>query len=71
MKTCSLSNFMQALTPWLSDDYIRNVCLDENGNLVLTFTDGVKETYQIDDCDISQLKAILEDLKNKGIPVEL
>ena len=71
MKTCNLSDFMKALTPWLDDDYIRKAYLDENGHFVLMFTDSVKNVYQIEDCEKSQLKAILEDLKNKGVPVEL
>jgi len=62
MKTCNLSDFMKALTPWLDDDYIRKAYVDDNGHFVLLFTDGV---------DNSRLKAILEDLKKKGISVEL
>jgi Zn-dependent M16 (insulinase) family peptidase len=71
MKTCNLSDFMQALTPWLDDDYIRKAYLDDNGHFVLLFMDGVKNVYHIEDCEKSQLKEILEDLKNKGVPVEL
>jgi hypothetical protein len=71
MKTCNLSDFMKALTPWLNDAYIRKACLDDNGHFVLHFTDGVKNVYHIEDCNKSQLKAILEDLKKKGVPVEL
>ena len=71
MKTCNLSDFMQALTPWLDDDYIRKAYLDENGHFVLLFTDGVKNVYHIEDCEKSQLEEILEDLKKKGVPVEL
>jgi len=70
MKTCNLSDFMKALTPWLDDAYIRKAYLDDNGHFVLLFTDGVKNVYQIEDCEKSQLKAILEDLKNKGVPIE-
>jgi predicted glycosyltransferase len=71
MKTCSLSDFMKAMTPWLDDDYIRKACLDKNGHFVLLFTDGVKNVYNIEDCEKSQLKEILEDLKKKGVPVEM
>jgi len=71
MKTCNLSDFMKALTPWLDDDYIRKAYVDDNGHFVLLFTDGVKNVYHIEDCEKSQLKEILEDLKKKGIPVEL
>ena len=70
MKTCNLSDFMKALTPWLNNDYIRKACLDDNGHFVLLFMDGVKNVYHIEDCENSQLKAILEDLKKKGVSVE-
>jgi predicted glycosyltransferase len=70
MKTCNLSDFMNALTPWLDDDYIRKAYLDDNGYFVLLFTDGVKNVYHITDCEKSQLNDILENLKKKGIPVE-
>jgi predicted glycosyltransferase len=70
MKTCNLSDFMKALTPWLDDDYIRKACLDDNGHFVLLFTDGVKNVYHIEDCEKSQLNKILEDLKEKGISVQ-
>ena len=42
MKTCNLSDFMKALTPWLDDDYIRKAYMDDNGHFVLLFADGVK-----------------------------
>ncbi len=70
MKTCNLSDFMNALTPWLDDDYIRKAYLDDNGYFVLLFTDGVKNVYHITDCEKFQLNDVLEDLKKKGIPVE-
>jgi len=70
MKTCKLSDFMNALTPWLDDDYIRKAYLDDNGYFVLLFTDGVKNVYHITDCEKIQLNDVLEDLKKKGIPVE-
>jgi len=44
--------------------------LDENGHFVLLFMDGVKNVYNIEDCEKSQLNSILEDLKKKGVPVE-
>ena len=70
MKTCSLFEFMQAMDPWLSKDYIRKVCLDENARLRLIFVDGGSNTYQIDDCTESQLKDILEKLKERGVQIE-
>jgi len=71
MKTCNLSDFMKALNPWLDDDYIRKAYMDDNGRFVLLFTDGVKNVYHIENCKKSQLKEILEDLKKKGVPIEL
>jgi len=71
MKTCNLSDFMKALAPWLDDDYIRKAYVDDNGHFVLLFTDGVKNVFHIENCEKSQLAAILEGLKKKGIPVEL
>lgn len=71
MKTCNLSDFMTSLTPWLDDDYIRKAYVDDNGNFVLLFSDGVKNVYNIEDCEKPQLRAILEDLEKKGVPVEL
>jgi hypothetical protein len=62
---------MKALSPWLDDDYIRKAYVDDNGHFVLLFKDGVKNVFHIEDCEISQIEAILEDLKKKGIPVEL
>lgn len=70
MKTCNLSDFMSSLTPWLNDDYIRKAYLDDKGHFVLLFTDGIKNVYRIEDCSKSQLEAIIEDLKNKGVFVE-
>ena len=67
MKTCNLSDFMSSLTPWLNDDYIRKAYLDDNGHFVLLFTDGIKNVYRIEDCSSSQLEAIIENLKNKGV----
>ena len=67
MKTCKLSDFMSSLTPWLNDDYIRKAYLDDNGHFVLLFTDGIKNVYRIEDCSSSQLEAIIENLRNKGV----
>ena len=69
METCKLSDFMDYLKPWLSDEYIRGAGLDENGRFVLLFTDGVKNVYQIDDCEKQQLIDVLNDLKEKGVEV--
>jgi hypothetical protein len=66
-----MSDFMKALDPWLDEDYIRNAYMDDNGHFILLFKDGVKNVYHIEDCSKSQLQEILEDLKKKGVPVEL
>ena len=71
MKTCKLSDFMKVLNPWLDDDYIRKAYVDDTGHFVLQFTDGGKNVYEIEDCEKSQLESILEDLKKKGVHVEL
>ena len=71
MKTCKLSDFMTSLSPWLDDNYIRKAYLDENGHFVLLFMDGVKNVYNIEDCEKSQLIKVLEDLQKKGVSVDL
>ena len=70
MKTCSLTDFMEIIIPWLSSEYIRRVYKDDKGHLLLEFRDGVKDVYQIEDCTEEQLKELLEDMKEKGIQVE-
>ena len=69
MKTCSLNYFLEAVKPWLDNEYIRSAHLDGDDNFVLNFTDGVKNVYRIDDCNKAQLEDILTDFKNKGINV--
>lgn len=54
MKKCNLSNFMEAMEPWLSDDYIRNGSIDKERVFKLYFVDGVISTYKIDSCSDSQ-----------------
>ncbi|MBU0729669.1 MAG: hypothetical protein KKE17_14140 [Proteobacteria bacterium] len=70
MKTCSLHDFMSELTPWLDKDHIRGVSVDEQGRFILYFMDGMKNVYQIDDCNREQIEAVLKDLKGKGVSVE-
>ena len=70
MKTCSLNHFLEAVKPWIDSEYIRNAHLDADGNFELNFVDGGKNVYRIDDCSREQLKAVLADLKEKGIPVK-
>jgi len=69
MKTCSLDDFIQELTPWLSRDYVREVYLDENGDVVVMFLDGIRNGYHIDDCTKAEVKEALGDLKEKGLAV--
>jgi len=70
LKTCSLSEFMQSMDPWLSKDYIHKVCLGAHAQLTLIYTDGGSDTYRIDDCTESQLTEILEKLRKKGVEIE-
>lgn len=69
MKSCSLKDFMQELEPWLDGDHIKEAFVDDNGHFVLLFMDGMKNVYDVDDCNVGQVKAVLEDLKSKGVPV--
>ena len=70
MKTCTLNDFMQEISPWLSGEYIRIAYLDDQGNFVLKFLDGVKNVYHIEDCSQDQIRKVLEDLKKKGVAVK-
>ena len=69
MKTCTLVDFMQALKPWLNDDYIQQARLDDKGNFTLIFVDGGQKVYHVDDCTAGQLKNVVELLKKNGVPV--
>ena len=70
MKTCSLNDFMAELTPWLDKDHIRKVDLDDKNHFVVHFMDGMKNVYDIDDCNREQVSKVLADLKARGITVE-
>jgi len=69
MKTCSLNDFMAEINPWLDKDYIKEAHLDDEGHFILLFRDGMRNVYYIDDCNETQVKKVLKDLKGKGIPV--
>ena len=69
MKTCSLNDFMAELTPWLDKDHVRSAELDDNGHMIVHFMDGMKNVYDIDDCNREQVERVLADLKKKGITV--
>jgi hypothetical protein len=60
---------MQELKPWLDNDHIKEAFIDAKGHFALIFRDGMKKVYDIDDCNQEQVKAIIEDLRAKGIPV--
>lgn len=70
MKKCSISDFREIISPWLSSDYLQKVYKDDKGHLILLFTDGVKDLYQIEDCSDDQLKEIFDELKKNGILIE-
>ena len=70
METCRLNQFLNVLKPWLDRDYIRKVYLDDLNRMILYFSDGGQNVYQIDDCSKAQLVDILDDIKRRGIPVE-
>jgi len=69
MKTCTLVDFMQALEPWLNDDYIQQARFDDKGNFTLAFVDGGQKVYHVDDCTAGQLKNVVELMKKNGVPV--
>jgi len=60
---------MESLNPWLESKYIRSVNLNQEGRIAFFFVDGVSDTYEITDCDISRIKKICKDLASRGIPV--
>jgi hypothetical protein len=60
---------MQEISPWLDTDHIKEAFVNDKGHFVLMFVDGMKNVYHIDDCNESQVKGVLSDLKSKGIPV--
>lgn len=69
MKSCSLDNFMESLKPWLDSKYIRSINLDKDGKITFFFVDGVSDTYEITDCEMSHIKKICKDISDQGIPV--
>ena len=69
MKTCTFIDFMQALKPWLNDDYIQQARFDDKGNFTLMLVDGGQKVYHVDDCTAAQLKDVVELMKKNGVPV--
>jgi hypothetical protein len=70
METCTLNDFIETLDPWLSDSYIQRGYLNEYGDIVLLFTDGVENVYRIDDCNEGQMSDIIEKIRKSGITFE-
>ncbi|OGQ87261.1 MAG: hypothetical protein A2512_12790 [Deltaproteobacteria bacterium RIFOXYD12_FULL_56_24] len=70
MKQCSLQDFMEELKPWLDTDHIRSAELSGSGRLTLYFLDGMKNVYQIDDCNEKQIGSVVNDLRKRGIMVK-
>lgn len=64
-----MEDFMRELRPWLTGDYISEVRRDNDGQVVLTFQDGVKNVYRIEDCTEEQVKDLFRTMKEKGIRV--
>ena len=69
MNTCTFIDFMQALKPWLNDDYIQQARFDDKGNFTLILVDGGQKVYHVDDCTAAQLKDVVELMKKNGVPV--
>ena len=69
MKSCSLNDFMLEMNPWLDNNHIQKAFIDHNGHFVMMFRDGMKNVYDIDDCNDAQVHAILKDLEKKGVMI--
>ena len=70
MKKCSLNNFTESLQPWLDDNYIRKVVLNDKSQVTFSFNDGINDTYEITDCDRKEIEKVCRDLVKKGIAVQ-
>jgi hypothetical protein len=70
METCSFTDFMKVLEPWLNRDFVRKAFLDAGGYFRLAFVDGGERLYRLDGCTEGQLKDVLRRLAEKGVPVE-
>lgn len=70
MKQCSLIDFTEELKPWLDKDHIRSVELSGRNLLTLHFLDGMKNVYQLDDCNETQIRAVISELRKKGIRIQ-
>ncbi len=69
MKQCSLDHFNESVELWLAQSYIRSLTVDPKGRVTFTFMDGVKDSFQITDCDRAQVVRACRSLSDHGIPV--
>ncbi len=69
MKTCSMKDFMVELEPWLDKDHVHLVTLEKDGRFIVSFLDGTKNVYDIDDCDWPNINEALDIFRSKGIEV--
>ena len=69
MKHCSLDQFIESLRPWVDNNYIRSVAIDQKGNVTFTFMDGIKDSYHVSGCDQNYMLKICRELSARGIPV--
>jgi hypothetical protein len=67
--TCTFTDFMQTLKPWLKEDNIKQASFDGKGKFTVVFSDGAKNQYQVDDCTSEQLKEAVELLRTHGVIV--
>ncbi len=70
MKKCSLNHFTESLTPWLDENYLNKVTLKKGNKVTFSFNDGVNDTFEISDCNTSQLNKVCRDLAARGIKVD-
>ena len=69
MDTCTFIDFMQALKPWLHEDYVQQARFDDQGNFTLMFVDGGQKVFHVDDCTAAQLEDAVELMKDNGVSV--
>ena len=69
MDTCRFLDLMQALKPWLNEDYVQHARLNESGDFTLTFVNGGQQNYRIDSCTVAQLRDALELLSENDVQI--
>ena len=70
MESCTFTDFIDTLKPWLSTDYIHRARLSENGRFLLLFSDGGQREFEVEGCTRTQLADVMELLRQNGIRVE-